>query len=290
MPIHLRAERGDYAPAVLCPGDPRRARYIAETFFDQGARLVNEERGMLGYTGTFEGAPISVQSTGMGCPSAGIVYEELVQLGATRLVRVGTCGAIGDGHGDGRHGDRHRGIGRRHHRRCSTPTWRATRRRATFALAETAARLSRESGATTHVGPIVTSPLFYDPDHGNVARWRRLGHLGIEMEAAMLYAVAAVRGVEALAMMTVSDLVSDSDERAHLRRRAQARRRRDDPPRLPRRRVLTAPCVTVAVTPARAPARPPARRPARPSRRRSCRGCSRRCRGRGRSSTHRRGT
>src|SRR6478735_2040251 len=152
MPIHLRAERGDYAPAVLCPGDPRRARYIAETFFDQGARLVNEERGMLGYTGTFEGAPISVQSAGMAgyAPSA------------------------------------------------------------TFALAETAARLSRESGTATHVGPIVTSPLFYDPDAGNVARWRRLGHLGIEMEAAMLYAVAAVRGVEALAMMTVSDLISDS--------------------------------------------------------------------------------
>ena len=82
MPIHLRAEPGDYAANVLCPGDPRRATYIAETFFDPGARLVNEERGMLGYTGTFEGAPISVQSTGMGCPSAGIVFEELVMLGA----------------------------------------------------------------------------------------------------------------------------------------------------------------------------------------------------------------
>src|SRR5688572_32789237 len=97
MPIHLRAEPGEYAPNVLCPGDPRRARYIAETFFDSGLRLVNEERGMLGYTGTFDGAPISVQSTGMGCPSAGIVYEELVMLGAMRLIRVGTCGAIAEG-------------------------------------------------------------------------------------------------------------------------------------------------------------------------------------------------
>ena len=94
MPIHLRAEPGDYAPAVLCPGDPRRATYIAETFFDPGARCVNEERGMLGYTGTFEGRPLSVQTTGMGCPSAAIVVEELVQLGATRLVRVGTCGGL----------------------------------------------------------------------------------------------------------------------------------------------------------------------------------------------------
>ena len=92
MPIHLRAEPGDYAPSVLCPGDPRRAAYIAETFFDPGARLVNEERGMLGFTGTFEGRPISVQSTGMGCPSAGIVFEELVHArrhpaGARRDVR-----------------------------------------------------------------------------------------------------------------------------------------------------------------------------------------------------------
>src|SRR5918994_2396991 len=101
MPIHVRAELGDYAPAVLCPGDPRRARYIAESFFDPGARLVNEERGMLGFTGTFDGAPISVQSTGMGCPSAAIVFEELIMLGATRLIRVGTCGAIGDAIGMG---------------------------------------------------------------------------------------------------------------------------------------------------------------------------------------------
>src|ERR671910_1023769 len=94
MPIHLRAEPGDYAPNVLCPGDPVRAEYIAETFFDPGFRQVNAERGMLGFTGTFDGRPISVQSTGMGCPSAGIVFEELVMLGAQRLVRVGTCGGL----------------------------------------------------------------------------------------------------------------------------------------------------------------------------------------------------
>ena len=94
MPIHLRADPGDYAAAVLCPGDPRRAAYIAATFFDAGWRQVNEERGMLGFTGTFDGRPISVQSTGMGCPSAGIVFEELIQLGATRLIRVGTCGGL----------------------------------------------------------------------------------------------------------------------------------------------------------------------------------------------------
>jgi purine-nucleoside phosphorylase len=208
MPIHLCAERGDYAPAVLCPGDPRRAAYIAEAFLD-GARLVNEERGMLGYTGTFEGSPLSVQATGMGCPSAGIVYEELVQLGATRLVRVGTCGAIGNGMAMA---DTVIALG------ASAVDTTALQYAdmtgyaptATFALAETAARLSRDAGTRTHVGPVVTSPLFYDPDTANIERWKRLGHLGIEMEASMLYVVAAVHGVEALAVMTVSDLITAS--------------------------------------------------------------------------------
>src|SRR3712207_9424896 len=93
MPIHLRAEKGDYAEACLLPGDPLRAKYIAETFLD-GAEQRNAERGMLGYTGTYRGRPVSVQSTGMGCPSAGIVIEELVQLGVGRVLRVGECGGL----------------------------------------------------------------------------------------------------------------------------------------------------------------------------------------------------
>src|SRR5215210_95046 len=93
MPIHVRAEPGDYAEACLLPGDPLRAKYIAETFFDDPVQR-NSERGMLGYTGSFEGKPVSVQATGMGCPSAAIVFEELVQLGVKRLLRVGTCGGL----------------------------------------------------------------------------------------------------------------------------------------------------------------------------------------------------
>ena len=93
MPIHLRAEPGDYAPAVLLPGDPLRARSVAQEFLDD-VRQVNGERGMLGFTGTYEGTPVSVQATGMGCPSAAIVIEELVQLGAERLIRIGTCGGL----------------------------------------------------------------------------------------------------------------------------------------------------------------------------------------------------
>jgi len=212
MPIHLRAEPGDYAPNVLCPGDPLRAEYIAATFFDPGARRVNSERGMLGFTGTFEGKPISVQSTGMGCPSSGIVFEELIMLGATRLVRVGTCGGLGAGmamgdtvvavsaSSDDQTPLRYAGMD------GYAPT-------ATFTLVETAARLSREgSTGAVHVGPVVTSGLFYDPDPTTFARWKRLGHLGVEMEASMMYTVAAVKNIEALAIMTVSDLLGESGD------------------------------------------------------------------------------
>ncbi len=210
MPIHLRAEAGDYAPNVLCPGDPRRAKYIAETFFDPGFRLVNEERGMLGYTGTFEGQPISVQTTGMGCPSAGIVFEELVMLGAQRLIRVGTCGGLTEAVAMG---DTIVAISATAD--DTTPldyagltSYAAT---ATFELAVTAAELSRQQGARVHVGAAVTSNVFYDPNP-KFAAWKRTGHLGVEMEAAMMYAVAAVHGIEALAMMAVSDLLTDDGQ------------------------------------------------------------------------------
>ncbi|HWL45621.1 MAG TPA: hypothetical protein VNQ73_21955 [Ilumatobacter sp.] len=206
MPIHLRAEPGDYAPNVLCPGDPRRATYIAETFFDPGFRLVNEERGMLGYTGTFEGRPISVQTTGMGCPSAGIAFEELVMLGAQRLVRVGTCGGLQD---TMRMGDTVVAISASADdttplRYAQMDTYAPT---ATFELAVRAAELSRAQGAQVHVGPVVSSNVFYDPNP-RFGVWKRTGHLGVEMEAAMMYVVAAVHRIEALAMMVVSDILA----------------------------------------------------------------------------------
>src|SRR5437660_11000425 len=93
MPIHIRAEPGEYAEACLLPGDPLRAKYIAETYLDDAVER-NGERGLLGFTGTWEGKPVSVQGTGMGCPGATIVFEELIQLGCKRLMRVGTCGGL----------------------------------------------------------------------------------------------------------------------------------------------------------------------------------------------------
>jgi 5'-methylthioadenosine phosphorylase/purine-nucleoside phosphorylase len=212
MPIHLRAERGDYAPAVLCPGDPRRAEHIASTFFDN-PRLVNEERGLLGFTGTFEGSPISVQTSGMGCPSAAIVYEELIQLGATRLIRVGTCGSLQPDVGMA---DLVIAMG-------ATPGDRTTFTYtggdphapvANWELVAMAARLALEQGESVHVGGIVSIDAFYDPDTDRNARWAARGHLGVEMESAVLYTIAALRGIRALTVLTVSDLLaSGSRER-----------------------------------------------------------------------------
>ncbi len=205
MPIHIRANPGDIAQAVLCPGDPRRCEYVARTFLTD-ARQVNSERGMLGFTGSYEGKPISVHAVGMGGASAAIYYEELVQLGATRLIRIGTCGALKAGL---RMADvviamsataldsvtSTYTLGEAH-----APT-------ADFALLEAAVSAVRDRGLPLHVGPVATSDVFYDPDQGRLARLADRGHLGIEMEVATLYTVAALRHVAAVAMMTVSDLL-----------------------------------------------------------------------------------
>lgn len=208
MPIHLRAEPGDYAPAVLVPGDPRRATYIAEHFFEPGYRLVNEERGALGYTGTYRGRPISVQSVGMGCASAGIYYSELIQLGAKRILRVGTAGGLAPGL---RMADTIVAISataddpvvsQLTNGEAHSPT-------ATYSLVERAVGLARDRGARVHVGPIVSSGLFYDPRQGIMQRWADRGHLAVEMEAAMLYTLGALHRIETLCICTVSDLITD---------------------------------------------------------------------------------
>jgi 5'-methylthioadenosine phosphorylase/purine-nucleoside phosphorylase len=207
MPIHLRAEAGDYAPAVLCPGDPRRAQYVAETVL-KDARLVNDERGMPGFTGTYDGRPLSVQTTGMGCPSAAIVFEELIQLGARRIIRIGTCGGLQPGM---QFADLVVAI-------ASTPQDQTVRSytggedhapTADWRLVESAVGFARELDMPFHVGPIVSSDVFYDPDGGRMARWASRGHLGVEMEAAVLFTVAALRQVQALCLLTVSDILYD---------------------------------------------------------------------------------
>jgi purine-nucleoside phosphorylase len=209
MPIHIRAEPGDYAEACLLPGDPLRAKYIAETYFDE-PRLVNEERGLLGYTGTWEGKRISVQGTGMGCPGATIVFEELIQLGVTRLVRVGTCGGLQPTHALGdlivaisavpADSTAMHLVGNEPH--CPTASWE---------LVHGAVHVAKETGEALHVGPIVSSDLFYNPDPGQFERWSKRGVLGVEMEAAALFTVGALRGVQSGCLLTVSDIVVEGE-------------------------------------------------------------------------------
>jgi DeoD family purine-nucleoside phosphorylase len=205
VPIHIRAEPGDYAEACLLPGDPLRAKYIAETFLDEVVER-NSERGLLGYTGTWEGRPVSVQGTGMGCPGATIVFEELVQLGVKRLLRVGTCGGLQPHHelGDlivalsavpADQTAMHL-VGNEAH--CPTASWE---------LIHGAVHVAKQIGQPMHVGPIVSSDLFYNPDGGQYERWSNRGVLAVEMEAAALFTVAAIRGVDAGCLLTVSDIV-----------------------------------------------------------------------------------
>jgi DeoD family purine-nucleoside phosphorylase len=207
MPIHVRAEPGDYAEAVLLPGDPLRAKYIAETYFDDPVQR-NGERGLLGFTGTWKGKPVSVQGTGMGCPGATIVFEELIQLGCKKLIRVGTCGgldpngALGDlivamsavpGDSTAMHL-----VGNEPH--CPTASW---------SLLHEAVHVAKHTETKLRVGPIVSSDLFYNPDPGQYGRWSARGVLGVEMEAAALFTVAALKGVEAACLLTVSDMIID---------------------------------------------------------------------------------
>jgi 5'-methylthioadenosine phosphorylase/purine-nucleoside phosphorylase len=211
MPIHLRAEPSDYAPAVLVPGDPRRARHIAETFFE-GARCVNEERGMLGYTGTYKGHPISVQAVGMGGASVAIYYTELTQqLGARRIIRVGTAGGLADGL---RMGDTVVAVSAT----CDDPMidiltqGEAHAPTATYSLVESAVGLLRERGLPVHVGPIVTTAVFYENREGIMERWKARGHLAVEMEAGILYTLAALHGFEALTIVTLSDMIAGTGQ------------------------------------------------------------------------------
>ena len=208
MPIHVRAEPGDYAEACLLPGDPLRAKYVAETFLEN-AEQKNWERGMLGFTGTFRGRPVSVQATGMGCPSAAIIIEELVQLGVKRLLRIGTCGGLQP---DLQLGDLIVAISAvaadstAQHlvREPHTPT-------ADWQLVHGAVHAAKELGKPVRVGPIVSSDLFYNPDEGQYQRWADRGILAVEMEAAVLFTLGALRKVRAGCLLTVSDVVVEGE-------------------------------------------------------------------------------
>jgi purine-nucleoside phosphorylase len=206
--IHLRAEEGDYAPLVLLPGDPNRARRISERFDPGSVRQVNEHRALYGFTGTYGGVPVSVQTSGMGTPSLSIVVEELLRLGARRLIRVGTCGGIAEGL---RTGDLVIAT-------AACPVDGATNTylhgepyapAADFDLTRDLVDAAASAGVETQTGLVASVDVFYNTDDDYAKRWRDRGVLAFEMEASALFFLAARAGVQAACALTVSDVLSE---------------------------------------------------------------------------------
>lgn len=210
MTIHIGAEAGDIAETVLMPGDPYRAKWAAETYLDD-AKLVNDTRGMLGYTGTWKGHRVTVQGSGMGMPSLSIYANELIRdYGAKTLIRIGSCGSM------------QQRVKVRDVIVAMTATTVTTPSRgifrelnfapcADFELLEKAVASAREKGCGLHVGGIYSSDVFYDERPDLNEEMTRHGILGVEMEAAELYSVAARHGCRALAVLTVSDHLLTGD-------------------------------------------------------------------------------
>ena len=205
MTPHNQAKKGDIAKTVLMPGDPLRAKFIAETYLEN-VKCFNTVRNMLGYTGTFEGKEISVMGSGMGIPSIGIYSYELYNFyDVDAIIRIGSAGGIAEGV---KLRDVVIGMGA-----CTDSNFASQYRLpgtfapiADFALLEKAVALAREQGVNIHVGNLISSDLFYGDYADSLTDWRKMGVLAVEMEAAGLYMNAARCGKKALAMATVSDL------------------------------------------------------------------------------------
>jgi DeoD family purine-nucleoside phosphorylase len=207
-PIHLRPAT-DLAERVLLPGDPGRALAVAQELMDQ-PKMFNHNRGLWGYTGSGpDGEPLTIQATGMGGPSAAIVVEELIALGARTLIRIGTCGAI----------DPELGLGDLLVASEALAEDGTSRALGAGDRVAADARLTEAlaAAAGTHAGAregiVATSDLFYDAREGMLERWRSAGALAVEMEAAAVLRVAERREVTAACLLAVSDMVGDGRRR-----------------------------------------------------------------------------
>lgn len=205
--LHVRAEPGSVAPAVLLPGDPDRATLIAESLLD-APRLYNEHRHLLGYTGSYRGLDVSVQSTGMGCPSLAIVVEEVVRLGAKQLVRIGTCGAISP----------HVAPGDLVVATASVSNEGTTRQylngdgyapAADFAVTSALHAAAERTGRRTHTGLIRTDDAFYAVTPEHVPAMAERGVLAVEMEASALFTLGALRSVQTGCILVASNNIGD---------------------------------------------------------------------------------
>ncbi len=204
MSTHIEAKPGEIAESVLLPGDPLRAKWIAETFLEN-PKCYNDVRGMLGYTGTFRGKRISVQGTGMGIPSALIYCHELINdYGVKNLIRVGSAGSYQKDINIrdiviAMAASSTSGINNTRFVNCDySPT-------ADFDLFMKAALYAREKNIPIKAGNILSSDQFYEDDFNNYKKWAEFGVLCVEMEAAGLYTIAAKFNVKALAILTISD-------------------------------------------------------------------------------------
>ncbi|MEM0517208.1 MULTISPECIES: purine-nucleoside phosphorylase [Aequorivita] len=204
MSTHIEAKAGEIAESVLLPGDPLRAKWIAETFLEN-AKCYNDVRGMLGYTGTFQGKPISVQGTGMGIPSALIYCHELINdYGVKNLIRVGSAGSYQKNINlrdivIAMAASSNSGI---NNTRFINSDYSPT---ADFDLFMKAAYYAKENNIPIKAGNVLSSDQFYEDDFNNYKKWADFGVLCVEMEAAGLYTIAAKFKVKALAILTISD-------------------------------------------------------------------------------------
>ena len=207
---HIDAERGDFAPVVLMPGDPLRATYIAERHLDD-ARLVTNVRNINGYTGSYDGVPVSVMASGMGVPSAAIYITELYRFYDVKtIIRIGTAGGF-----DPRLGLRRVVAATECITNSSLPAQVVTNQAGplvpTPELANVALRVANEKGLDLATGKVFTTDIFYEPDEDLATRMAADGVLCVEMETAGLYALAAAEGGRALSLLTMSDHLSTGE-------------------------------------------------------------------------------
>ncbi len=201
---HIQAMPGDIAETILLPGDPLRAKFIADTYLEN-VKQFNGTRGMLGFTGTYQGKPVSVMGTGMGCPSMGIYSYELINIyGCKNLIRIGTAGTFqpyvhvkemvfGMGACTTSNYAQLQGLPGTFAPICS------------FELLEKAVAAAKAKGFKYHVGNILSSDVFYGQNLPHAKTWPEMGILAVEMESVALYTNAAMAGVNALCILTISD-------------------------------------------------------------------------------------
>ncbi|PIE46924.1 MAG: purine-nucleoside phosphorylase [Gammaproteobacteria bacterium] len=208
---HINAQKGDFAEVVLMPGDPLRAKYIAETYLDD-VKQVCDVRNMFGFTGTYKGRRISVMGHGMGIPSCSIYVTELIKdFAVNKIIRVGSCGAV---RGDIKLRDVVIGMGA-----CTDSKVNRTRfgghdfaAIADFGMTQALVQAANNHGITPQVGNLFSADLFYSPEPAMFDMMAKYGIVGVEMEAAGIYGAAAEFGAKAATICTVSDHIKTGEQ------------------------------------------------------------------------------